>query len=283
MLLEQLVAATATASANVTGTASGQTFTTTAIASGTYGSGEITSCNTAGGNRLSFLPVFPGSTGTVGGPAPGGHSTGNATTWPMTYDNNNDGTLTGGLDDGSTPHATFTGTVAASSNNLTVSGVTHTISTGMWLFGPTNALLGTITGGSGTSWTVSFTAGGGGVGPEAMTAVVPGNVLTVSDTAVKLGPAGTLGSLDLGVGISLDGARSITGILTGTGTVGTYSVNGSAGAVLASTANTIVAPNGIFPGELGCWKYIHLHGYGCCGAAILRLVVPSGRDCGPVH
>ena len=159
--------------------------------------------------------------------------------------------MTAGLDDGSTPHATFTGTVAPSSSNLTVSGVTNTISTGMWLFGPTGALLGTITGGSGTAWTVSFTAGGGGVGPESMTGVVPGNVLTVTDNSVMLEPPGGLGPLDQGTNTFIASANhAVTAILTGSGNAGTYTVAGSAGAALIA-ANVAVAPIGIFPGSWG--------------------------------
>ena len=64
----------ATASATVTGTTSGLTFTTSAI-TGTYGSGELTTCHTAGGNALNFFTDYAGSTGTTApGPAPG---------WPL--------------------------------------------------------------------------------------------------------------------------------------------------------------------------------------------------------
>ena len=243
----------ATASAKVTGTTAGFTFTTSAITSGTYGSGELTFCTSAGGNTLGFFTDYAGSTGTSApGPAPGGNSNGNnVTTWPMTYDNNFSSTMTASLDDGTTAHATFTGTIAASTSNLTVSSVTHTIITGMWLFGPTGVKLGTITGGSGTAWTVSFTAGVGGVGPEAMTGVVPGNVMTVTDNTVMLGPAGTLGPLDLGTGVFIASvSRNVTAILTGTGNHGTYTVAGAAGAAL-SASGVPEAPNGIFPGSWG--------------------------------
>ena len=120
----------------------------------------------------------------------------------MTYDNNNDATLTGSLDNGVTPHATFTGQITTTV--LTVTGsVTNTIHVGDWIFGTGVAVSQKI---------ISFGSGSGGIGTYnlatsqattgtvSMTAATPGNMLTVTDTP-SVGTARQSGSLDIGTNV----------------------------------------------------------------------------------
>ena len=234
----------ATQSARVTGTTSGAVFTTSAITGGTYGSGEITSCRTAAGNGLTFLPIYAGLTGSVSaGPGGGGNSGAikagsfvNGTSYAILSVGTTNFTLIGASSN--TVGVVFTASGAGSGTGTAAAQVSSWNMTEQGTAG-TNEFQGSLDDGTGTG--------------------TAGNVLTVTDSSMVMATAGTQGPLDAGMGISMLGVtRVITAMApsldplgtpyTGTGNAGTYGVSGAAALVAPSSTRYAAVPHNIFPG-----------------------------------